>query len=99
MEQGRRPSCRDGPSARQARLALRRADAQCERALDLPGAAQGAEQAHRLSGARGAAVLGILGIAALTALLSIEHLTVRFGASAVVDDVSLTIDPGEKFAL
>jgi len=35
----------------------------------------------------------------LTALLSIEHLTVRFGASAVVDDVSLTIDPGEKFAL
>jgi len=35
----------------------------------------------------------------LTALLSIEHLTVRFGASTVVDDVSLTIDPGEKFAL
>ena len=35
----------------------------------------------------------------MTALLSIEHLTVRFGASTVVDDVSLTIDPGEKFAL
>jgi ABC-type microcin C transport system duplicated ATPase subunit YejF len=35
----------------------------------------------------------------LTALLSVEHLTVRFGASTVVDDVSLTIDAGEKFAL
>jgi microcin C transport system ATP-binding protein len=35
----------------------------------------------------------------LTALLAIEHLTVRFGASAVVDDVSLTIAAGEKFAL
>ena len=35
----------------------------------------------------------------MTALLSIEHLTVRFGASTVVDDVSLTIDAGEKFAL
>ena len=35
----------------------------------------------------------------MTALLSIEHLTVRFGASTVVDDVSLTIDPGEKLAL
>jgi microcin C transport system ATP-binding protein len=32
-------------------------------------------------------------------LLAIEHLTVRFGATAVVDDVSLTIDAGEKFAL
>jgi len=35
----------------------------------------------------------------LTALLSIEHLTVRFGAATVVDDVSLTIGAGEKFAL
>ncbi|MBV9889920.1 MAG: ATP-binding cassette domain-containing protein, partial [Rhizobacter sp.] len=33
------------------------------------------------------------------ALLAIEHLTVRFGAQAVVDDVSLKIAPGEKFAL
>jgi microcin C transport system ATP-binding protein len=32
-------------------------------------------------------------------LLAIEHLTVRFGRAAVVDDVSLTIRPGEKFAL
>ena len=32
-------------------------------------------------------------------LLSVEHLTVRFGASTVVDDVSFTIAPGEKFAL
>jgi microcin C transport system ATP-binding protein len=32
-------------------------------------------------------------------LLAIEHLTVRFGASAVVDDVSLQIAAGEKFAL
>jgi microcin C transport system ATP-binding protein len=33
------------------------------------------------------------------ALLSIEQLSVRFGAGAVVDDVSFTIAPGEKFAL
>jgi microcin C transport system ATP-binding protein len=32
-------------------------------------------------------------------LLAIEHLTVRFGAAAVVDDVSLSIAAGEKFAL
>ncbi|HEV7577857.1 MAG TPA: dipeptide ABC transporter ATP-binding protein [Caldimonas sp.] len=35
----------------------------------------------------------------MSALLAIEHLTVRFGASVVVDDVSLTIDAGEKLAL
>ena len=35
----------------------------------------------------------------MSALLAIEHLTVRFGTTAVVDDVSLTIDAGEKFAL
>jgi microcin C transport system ATP-binding protein len=34
-----------------------------------------------------------------TPLLSVEHLTVRFGASTVVDDVSFAIAPGEKFAL
>jgi len=33
------------------------------------------------------------------ALLQIEHLSVRFGASTVVDDVSFSIAPGEKFAL
>ena len=33
------------------------------------------------------------------ALLSVEHLTVRFGASTVVDDISFAIAPGEKFAL
>jgi microcin C transport system ATP-binding protein len=32
-------------------------------------------------------------------LLEIEHLTVRFGASTVVDDVTFSIAPGEKFAL
>jgi microcin C transport system ATP-binding protein len=32
-------------------------------------------------------------------LLSVEHLTVAFGASRVVDDVSFSIAPGEKFAL
>ena len=32
-------------------------------------------------------------------LLQIEHLTVRFGPSTVVDDVSFAIAPGEKFAL
>jgi microcin C transport system ATP-binding protein len=32
-------------------------------------------------------------------LLAIEQLTVRFGATAVVDGVSLTIGAGEKFAL
>ena len=32
-------------------------------------------------------------------LLSVERLSVRFGASTVVDDVSFTIAPGEKFAL
>jgi microcin C transport system ATP-binding protein len=35
----------------------------------------------------------------MTALLDIQHLTVRFGASTVVDDVSFAIAPGEKFAL
>ncbi|MEO8836155.1 MAG: ABC transporter ATP-binding protein [Caldimonas sp.] len=32
-------------------------------------------------------------------LLEVEHLTVRFGANAVVDDVSFAVDAGEKFAL
>jgi len=32
-------------------------------------------------------------------LLEIERLTVRFGSSTVVDDVSFAIAPGEKFAL
>ena len=32
-------------------------------------------------------------------LLSVERLNVSFGASRVVDDVSFTIAPGEKFAL
>ena len=40
---------RDGAPARQARHAVRRADAQRERALDLPGAAHDAGQAERLS--------------------------------------------------
>ncbi|MCE9660051.1 MAG: dipeptide ABC transporter ATP-binding protein [Burkholderiales bacterium] len=35
----------------------------------------------------------------LTALLAVEHLSVRFGAARVVDDVSFEIAPGEKFAL
>ena len=32
-------------------------------------------------------------------LLEVDHLSVRFGASTVVDDISFTIAPGEKFAL
>jgi microcin C transport system ATP-binding protein len=32
-------------------------------------------------------------------LLEVDHLTVRFGASTVVGDVSFSIAPGEKFAL
>jgi microcin C transport system ATP-binding protein len=32
-------------------------------------------------------------------LLRVDHLTVRFGNATVVDDVSFTIAPGEKFAL
>ncbi len=35
----------------------------------------------------------------MTALLSVEHLSVRFGATAVVDDVSFEIAAGEKFGL
>ena len=34
-----------------------------------------------------------------SALLQLEHLSVRFGPSTVVDDVSFAIAPGEKFAL
>jgi len=34
-----------------------------------------------------------------TSLLDVQHLTVRFGASTVVDDVSFSIAAGEKFAL
>ena len=37
--------------------------------------------------------------AAGATLLDIRHLTVRFGTSTVVDDVSFTIVAGEKFAL
>ena len=37
--------------------------------------------------------------APVTNLLEVEHLTVRFGASTVVDNVSFTVAPGEKFAL
>ena len=54
LEQGRRAPRRDGAAAGQARHPVRRADAQRERALDLPGAAHDAGQAERLSGARGA---------------------------------------------
>jgi microcin C transport system ATP-binding protein len=32
-------------------------------------------------------------------LLAVEHLSVRFGAATVVDDVSFNIEAGEKFAL
>ena len=32
-------------------------------------------------------------------LLRVENLSVRFGSATVVDDVSFTIAPGEKFAL
>ena len=32
-------------------------------------------------------------------LLEIDHLSVRFGASVVVNDVSFTVAAGEKFAL
>ena len=32
-------------------------------------------------------------------LLQVDHLSVRFGSANVVDDVSFTIAPGEKFAL
>jgi microcin C transport system ATP-binding protein len=32
-------------------------------------------------------------------LLQVNHLSVRFGSATVVDDVSFTIAPGEKFAL
>ena len=32
-------------------------------------------------------------------LLEVDHLSVRFGASTVVDDVSFSLAPGEKFAL
>jgi microcin C transport system ATP-binding protein len=35
----------------------------------------------------------------MTALLSVEHLSVRFSATPVVDDVSFEIAAGEKFAL
>ena len=35
----------------------------------------------------------------MPALLSVEHLTVRFGPTPVVDDVSFAIEAGEKFAL
>ena len=33
------------------------------------------------------------------ALLQVAHLTVRFGPSTVVDDISFSIAPGEKFGL
>ena len=32
-------------------------------------------------------------------LLSVEHASKRFGEVAALDDVSLTVDPGEFFAL
>ena len=44
---------------------------------------------------------GVAGAGAAPAapLLEIEHLSVRFGATTVVDDVSFSVAPGEKFAL
>ena len=38
-------------------------------------------------------------MSSLTPLLDVEHLSVRFGASTVVNDVSFSIAPAEKFAL
>ena len=38
-------------------------------------------------------------IASRDLLLSVDHLSVRFGASTVVDDISFAIAPGQKFAL
>jgi microcin C transport system ATP-binding protein len=48
---------------------------------------------------QGAAGAGGEGQHLTAPLLSIEHLSVRFGAAPVVDDVSFAIGPGEKFAL
>ncbi|MFL9923266.1 ABC transporter ATP-binding protein [Herbaspirillum lusitanum] len=35
----------------------------------------------------------------MSALLEVKNLSIRFGASTVVDDISFSIAPGEKFAL
>ncbi len=35
----------------------------------------------------------------MTMLLEVDHLSVRFGVSTVVNDVSFAIQAGEKFAL
>ena len=35
----------------------------------------------------------------VASLLEVDHLSVRFGASTVVDDVSFSIAAGEKFGL
>ena len=43
--------------------------------------------------------VGAAGAAPAVPLLEIEHLSVRFGATTVVDDVSFSVAPGEKFAL
>ena len=51
------------------------------------------EGSHRRAQPEGSTAIGT------DALLSIEHLTVRFGAATVVKDVSFAIAPGEKFAL
>ena len=34
----------------------------------------------------------------MSPLLEVDHLSVRFGTSTVVDDVSFSVAPGEKFA-
>ncbi len=103
VEQGRRAPRGDGAPRGEARDALRRTFAQRQRARDLPRAAQRAGEADRVA-ARPQASTSVdaherSARLSTAPLLAIEHLTVRFGATAVVDDVSLTIGAGEKFAL
>jgi hypothetical protein len=83
LERGRRAREVDDAAARRARHALRLARPQRRRPCRVQGAADAAAEGEHLT----------------EPLLSIEPLSVRFGAAAVVDDVSFEIAAGEKFAL
>ena len=97
LEQGRQARRGDGAPAQPARHAVRGAEPQRRRTRDLPAAARRAGQGERLSIALQLPLApAARQPAAMTALLSVERLSVRFGAGAVVDDVSFAIAPARS---
>ena len=101
VEQGRQRTARRWPGCRASSTSLRRCRRTARASARPVARCSRAGQAQRLSAgcaARAAAFLASSRMAAVVTspLLSIEHLTVRFGADAVVDDVSFAIAAGRE---